>query len=149
MKNSNNFINKDDLILITGANGFIGKKLVGNLLERGFTNLRFLARPAGDLTHLESIRADYPERNIDIVKGNLLSKDDCRAAARGALLVYHLAAGKEKTFPGSFMNSVVTTRNLLEEIAGENSCLVSTCSTPDFEHYILTVIRIFRDKELL
>jgi nucleoside-diphosphate-sugar epimerase len=134
MKNSSNFINKDDLILITGANGFIGKKLVGNLLERGFTNLRFFARPSGDLTHLESIIADHPDRNIDIVKGNLLSRDDCREATRGAVVVYHLAAGKEKTFPGSFMNSVVTTKNLLEEIAAEN-CIKRFVNVSSFAVY--------------
>ena len=34
--------------------------------------------------------------------------------AEGVSVVYHLAAGIEKSFPGCFMNSVVTTRNLLD-----------------------------------
>ncbi len=134
MENLNNIINKDDLILITGANGFIGKRLVESILKRGFRNIRCFVRPSGDLTRLESIKTDYPDRNIDILKGNLLSRDDCRAAARDAVLVYHLAAGKEKTFPGSYMNSVVTTKNLLEEIAGQN-CIKRFVNVSSFAVY--------------
>jgi nucleoside-diphosphate-sugar epimerase len=54
--------------------------------------------------------------SVEEVKGNLLSHDVCRAAAEGVSVVYHLAAGTEKSFPGCFMNSVVGTRNLLEAI---------------------------------
>ena len=49
------------------------------------------------------------------MKGNLLSRQDCETAAKGVALILHLAAGTgEKSFPDSFMSSVVTTRNLLE-----------------------------------
>ena len=48
------------------------------------------------------------------ILGNLLSRDDCLSAAEGVSVIYHLAAGVEKTFPGCFLNSVVTTRNLLD-----------------------------------
>ena len=37
-------IDKSDLILITGANGFIGLKVYEALLEYGFTRLRCLVR---------------------------------------------------------------------------------------------------------
>ncbi len=39
-----------------------------------------------------------------------------RSAAEGVSIVYHLAAGVEKSFPGCFLNSVVTTRNLLDAV---------------------------------
>jgi nucleoside-diphosphate-sugar epimerase len=49
------------------------------------------------------------------MKGNLLSRDDCTAAVKDVAVIYHLAAGTgEKSFPDAFMNSVVTTRNLLD-----------------------------------
>ena len=48
------------------------------------------------------------------MQGNLLSREDCAKAAKDVTVIFHLAAGGEKTFPGSFMNSVVTTRNLLD-----------------------------------
>jgi nucleoside-diphosphate-sugar epimerase len=100
-------------ILITGSNGFIGARVVESLLRSGFRNLRCFVRPSSNLARLEAILASYPEARAVIVAGNLLSSADCAEAARDAEVIYHLAAGIEKTFPGSFMNSVVTTRNLL------------------------------------
>ena len=50
-----------------------------------------------------------------MLKGNLLSRADCEAACKDVAVIFHLAAGTgEKSFPDAFMNSVVTTRNLLE-----------------------------------
>ena len=50
-----------------------------------------------------------------MVKGNLLSREDCIAATKDVAVIFHLAAGTgEKSFPDAYMNSVVTTRNLLE-----------------------------------
>jgi len=50
-----------------------------------------------------------------VVRGNLLSQGDCAAATKDAAVIFNLAAGAgEKSFPDAFMNSVVTTRNLLE-----------------------------------
>jgi nucleoside-diphosphate-sugar epimerase len=52
---------------------------------------------------------------VEIIYGNLLSREDCLRATQGVALVYHLAAARgEKSFPDAFMNSVVTTRNLLD-----------------------------------
>jgi nucleoside-diphosphate-sugar epimerase len=44
----------------------------------------------------------------------LLSRDDCRKAAQGASIIIHLAAGFDKSFAGAFMNSALTTRNLID-----------------------------------
>jgi nucleoside-diphosphate-sugar epimerase len=54
---------------------------------------------------------------VDVIEGNLLSREDCLKATEDVSVIFHLAAGMEKSFPGAFMNSVVTTRNLLESIA--------------------------------
>jgi len=106
-------IGPDDRILVTGATGFIGSRLVTTLLDHGFRHIRCFARPGSDLRTL-----DLPHRpgvGLEIVTGNLLSKSDCLAATKDVVVVFHLAAGRgEKSFPDSFMNSVVTTRNLLE-----------------------------------
>jgi len=49
-------------------------------------------------------------------------RDDCKKAIAGAAVVFHLAAGRgEKSYAGSYMNSVVTTRNLLEPGVKGNS----------------------------
>src|SRR2546423_1347491 len=99
-------IDSDGLILITGSNGFIGSRVVENLLASGFDNLRCFVRPSGNLTRLKAVLENYPGARVEIMPGNLLSRGDCVNAARGVAIIYHLAAGIEKTFPGSFMNSV-------------------------------------------
>ena len=106
----------DDPVLITGANGFIGARLVENLLRMGFRKLRCFARRSSQMSSLDALAENYADRaQIEFVKGNLLSQGDCFAATKDIAVIYHLAAGRgEKSFPDAFMNSVVTTRNLLE-----------------------------------
>lgn len=106
---------KEDAILVTGAAGFIGRAVVRNLAARGFTNIRCLVRSAASAERLVRIGTRMDGRSVKIVQGNLLSKQDCARAIDGARVVFHLAAGRgEKSYPDAFLNSVVTTRNLLE-----------------------------------
>jgi nucleoside-diphosphate-sugar epimerase len=109
-------IDPTDPVLVTGAAGFIGPKLIETLLEKGLRNLRCIVRPHSDVTRIDALSARYGDgRRVEIMRGNLLSIDDCRAATADVRVIYHLAAGRgEKSFPEAFMNSVVTTRNLLE-----------------------------------
>ena len=113
---ANSFIlSSDDQILVTGAAGFIGSRVVESLLDRGFRNLVCFGRPSGKLAGIEDIANRYPGAQIKLMKGNLLSRQDCDAACKDSVLIIHLAAGTgEKSFPDAFMNSVVTTRNLLD-----------------------------------
>jgi len=53
-------------------------------------------------------------KNVELVTGDLLSRDDCQKAAEGVSVILHLAAGIEKSFAGAFMNSALATRNLIE-----------------------------------
>jgi nucleoside-diphosphate-sugar epimerase len=110
-------IRRDDVILVTGSNGFIGCKVVDTLLEWGFRNLKCFVRSSGQSERLREILTRHPLARVEIIQGNLLSSQDCERAARGVRLIYHLAAGIEKSFPGAFMNSVLTTRNLLEAVS--------------------------------
>jgi len=110
---NNWIIDKSDLVLITGANGFVGLKVFEILLEYGFTRLHCLVRSSRNLSKLKRI-ADFSKAEVEFIEGNLLSRDVCESAVKGASIIYHLAAGVEKSFPGCFMNSVVATRNLLD-----------------------------------
>jgi nucleoside-diphosphate-sugar epimerase len=85
-------------------------------VDHGFRNLACFVRPSSELEEIEAIIQRRPfGTRIDVLAGNLLSREDCQAACRGALLILHLAAGTgEKSFPDAFMNSVVATRNLLD-----------------------------------
>ncbi len=117
-------IGPDDPILITGAGGFIGPALVEGLLRHGFRNLRAFARPSSDVARLEAIAGRHREvARVEVIKGNLLSPEDCLTATKGVAVIFHLAAGGDKSFPDAFMNSVVTTRNLLESSLRHRSLL--------------------------
>ncbi|HEY7292607.1 MAG TPA: NAD(P)-dependent oxidoreductase [Vicinamibacterales bacterium] len=116
---NDSIIQPNEQILITGSNGFIGTRLVQALIEHGFRNLRCLVRSRNNRTEglFELVRR-HPDVRLDVVEGNLISRADAARVAAGAVVVYHLAAGMEKSFPGSFLNTVVTTRNLLDEVCG-------------------------------
>lgn len=113
--NSDYIVSRDERILVTGSSGFIGAKVVEKLIECGFTNLRCFVRPSSNLSRLQRwLNKVGAETKVELVKGDLLSHDDCRAAADGVSIIYHLAAGMEKSFAGAFMNSALTTRNLMD-----------------------------------
>lgn len=106
----------EDLILITGSNGFVGSRVVETLLGYGFNNLRCFVRPSSNLTRLKQIIAQSPNVEVEVFIGSLLSSEDCRKAAKDASIIIHLAAGIGKSFPDCFMNSVISTKNLLDAV---------------------------------
>jgi nucleoside-diphosphate-sugar epimerase len=109
-------ISPEETILVTGANGFVGTRVVRTLLSYGFKKVRCLTRSTSKSRNLEDIGKEFAGARLEIIRGNLLSRDDCLRLAGGVSIIYHLAAGVEKSFPGCFLNSVVTTRNLLEAV---------------------------------
>jgi nucleoside-diphosphate-sugar epimerase len=135
MLNNNHIIGSDDLILVTGATGYIGSKVVETLLELGFRNLRCLSRPSGKQAILSRISNRFPGAQVGVFTGNLLSREDCDAAAKSARVIFHLAAGTgQKSFADAFMNSVVTTRNLLEA-STQYGCLTRFVNVSSFAVY--------------
>lgn len=109
------FVAPNDIVLITGAAGFIGQRVVERLQERGFTKIRCLVRSSTPRERLAALRAKGESGNLEIITGDLLSPDDCLKATQDVRLVYHLAAGRGgKSYPDAFLNSVITTRNLLD-----------------------------------
>src|ERR1039457_1810210 len=104
--NTDCIVSPADRILVTGSNGFIGVRVVENLLERGFFNLRCFARPSGKLESLKKILGKFSAaKNVEMISGDLLSREDCCNAAKDVSIVFHLAAGFDKSFAGAFMNS--------------------------------------------
>jgi nucleoside-diphosphate-sugar epimerase len=126
----------DDLILVTGATGFIGQRVVRQLLDLGFRRLRCFVRPSAHPARIKALSALCPDgERIQVVRGNLLVRDDCTAAAEGVAVIFHLAAGRgEKSFPDAFANSVVTTRNLMEASL-RHKCLKRFVNVSSFSVY--------------
>jgi nucleoside-diphosphate-sugar epimerase len=105
----------EEKLLVTGPNGFIGPKVVECLLKYSFTNIRCFVRPSGDLKRLMEVLDRFAlGKDVEIVVGNCLSRDDCRRAAERVSIIFHLATSSEKSFAGAFMNSALVTRNLLD-----------------------------------
>ena len=104
------------MVLVTGATGFIGSRVVAALPRHGLKRVRCLVRPSSNVAGLERLTEEGGhEFDIELVRGNLLSREDCDRATEGVSVIYHLAAGTgTKSFADAFANSVVTTRNLLD-----------------------------------
>ena len=84
-KKAEDVMNKDDLIVITGAGGFIGGSLARYFHDQGFTRIRAIdKKPLVEwyqrVPGVESLSLDLSER------------DNCRRAVEGAVEIYNLAA---------------------------------------------------------
>jgi len=77
--------NMEDLILVTGAGGFIGGHLVRHLMDQGFANIR-----AVDKKPLDEWYQRFPD--VENLVLDLQEKEACEISAKGATRVYNLAA---------------------------------------------------------
>ena len=103
-------------VLVTGAAGFVGSRVVAVLLRMGFERVLCSVRRSSDLALLHAAIPQEHANRCQVLEANLLSQEECRKAASNVELVYHLVAGRGKSFPGCFQGSVITTRNLLDAL---------------------------------
>lgn len=116
VESSDTIISFSDQILLTGAAGFVGLRVLLVLLQMGYRNIRCFVRPTSDVSGIEALIREYKGKaDIEIFRGNLLSRDDCTKAVKDGKVIYHLAVGAGgRSFPDAYLNAVVTTRNLVE-----------------------------------
>jgi nucleoside-diphosphate-sugar epimerase len=107
-----NACGKDDLILVTGAGGFIGGALVKYFLDKGFRNIRAVdRRPLPDWYQ--------HHHGVDSICADLSEKENCIEAAKNAVEVYNLAAdmggmGFIERFRIECLRSVLVNTHMIE-----------------------------------
>ncbi|WP_371657733.1 SDR family oxidoreductase [Streptomyces sp. NBC_00280] len=93
-------------VLVVGATGSLGGKVVDELLKRG-KNVRALVRPATDASRLES-------KGVEIARGDMLDLDSLVAAMNGADAVITTAAGYTRGGKNAHDIDTVGNANLAE-----------------------------------
>jgi 2-alkyl-3-oxoalkanoate reductase len=117
-------------ILVTGANGFLGKAVVAELLHRGHA-VRAMVRPATNISRLGW------DDSVDIFRADLRVYPDLRSAFDGIDALIHLAATVTGDADAQLAETVVGTTRLLRAMAESNTrriVLASSFSVYDFEH---------------
>jgi nucleoside-diphosphate-sugar epimerase len=101
-------------ILVTGAGGFLGGRLVESLLREGQRDLRLHYRREPDGVKLDALQQQYRDARLETVTANLLRPEQLGRLVSKVDLIIHAAAGKRGAPADIFANTVVGTRNLLD-----------------------------------
>jgi len=83
---------KSDLILVTGATGYVGGRLVPRLVEAGY-RVRCLARDPERLKDRPWRTSSPKGEQVEVAKGDALDKESLVAAMQGVSVAYYLIHG--------------------------------------------------------
>ena len=127
--------------LVTGGAGFIGSHLIDSLMERGYEVRCIDNFSSGKMGFIENAI----KKGMDLIKGDILNKDDLHKAMEGCDIIFHLAAnpevrlGTEDTYI-HLQQNVLATYNILEEMrkqgikkiafTSSSTCLLYTSPSP-------------------
>ncbi|MFF2469598.1 SDR family oxidoreductase [Streptomyces mirabilis] len=120
-------------VLVVGATGSLGSKVVDELLKRG-KNVRALVRPASDAGRLES-------RGVQIVRGDMLDVNSLVAAMTGADAVITTAAGYTRGGKNAHDIDTLGNANLAEAAHRTGirrfvlTSILTSDQTPDVPHF--------------
>jgi UDP-glucose 4-epimerase len=98
-------------VLVTGANGFLGRAVVGALASRGH-QVRAMVRPAACIEGL-----GWTDGNIEIFRADLRASSNLVEAFAGVDMLVHLAAAVTGDEDHQFSSTVVGTERLLDAMA--------------------------------
>lgn len=85
-------IDRQAPILVTGATGYIGARLIPLLLQEGY-RVRALARTPAKIGN----RPWSTHENLEVLKGDVLDRDALTAACRGCSAAYYLVHSMDQT----------------------------------------------------
>src|SRR5579884_930585 len=98
------------MILVTGAGGFSGNRVVARLVQEGEPVRAMVRNPAK--------QAKLPEKGVEIVEGDTTKPETLTGALQGVVTVIHTAfiTADRKQGPGVsyYQTNVLGTRNLVE-----------------------------------
>jgi nucleoside-diphosphate-sugar epimerase len=103
-------------ILVTGAGGFLGRRIVERLLAHGQTDVRCMLRDTSKGAALQSLAAAYPQATVELFSANLKYTQQVAAAVAGVGLIIHAAAALKGSPAEMVLDSVVASRNLLDAV---------------------------------
>jgi predicted dehydrogenase/nucleoside-diphosphate-sugar epimerase len=110
-------------ILVTGASGFLGTRLVEMLVEKGYP-VRALVRKLSNTRKLQ-------ELGVEIFFGDVGSLESIRPAFAGIEVVVHAAADTAGDAQDSERSTIQGTRNIIEasrEVKAKKMVYISSCS---------------------
>ncbi|HEX4620003.1 MAG TPA: NAD(P)-dependent oxidoreductase [Myxococcaceae bacterium] len=108
--------------LVTGANGFLGRHVVGALLARGI-EVRAMVRPAARLEAL-----GWPS-SVEVFRADLRTSCELRRAFEGVDVLLHLAAVISGGEDAQFAGTVAGTERLLDAMAASACQRLVLCSS--------------------
>ena len=114
--------------LVTGANGFLGRRVVAALLARG-VEVRAMVRPAARVEGL-----GWPS-SVEVFKADLRASRDLGGAFEGVDVLLHLAAVVSGGEDAQFAGTVVGTERLLEAMAASACRRLVLCSSFSVYNY--------------
>src|SRR5499425_3083822 len=129
---------KDDLIVVTGAGGFIGGNLVKDLRAKGFTRIRAIDKKPLYEWYLRT-------QDVENLCLDVSDEENCHTVCRGAAEVYNLAAdmggmGFIERFRIECLRSILINTHLLEAaykagvqryFFGSSACVYNTLLQQD------------------
>ena len=103
-------------VLLTGSTGFLGRRVLRDLIDDGLT-VRCAVRTGSDLDSLRTFLGESRWPSVETVTVNLNDRPQCRDLVTGCAVVWHVAAGLKGCCSNLFLNTVVPTRELMHAAA--------------------------------
>ncbi len=108
---------KPIIVTVTGATGFLGRRLVRSLLNEVNVTVRCLIRESSCTKELLSGLDESLHERIEFFRGSLTDNDFVCQHFSGSDVVYHLAASLGGSASTMFLNTVIPTRDLMQAAA--------------------------------